>query len=230
MVQLNFNAAQVAPNVGFEPVPTGHYKVNITKSEEKPNSKGTGSYVELEMTIIDGEFRGRKVFDRLNLRNPNEQAVSIAYGTLSAICHVTGRLHIQDTQQLHGVPFIAVVTKLPRADKPELESNEIKGYKDIHGNDPGFAAAQGQVPGGAPQQPQYQPQQAPVQQPVYQPQQAPPQYMPQQAPVYQPQPQQAPAYQPQQAPPMQQAPAQQAPAQQAPAIDPSAPPPWVQQQ
>lgn len=141
MVALNFNATAVQPNVAPEPVPSGQYPVIIVGTEEKPTKAGTGSYIEIAMQIQGGEFNGRKVYDRLNIRNPNQQAVDIAYSTLSAICHVTNRLHIQDTGQLHGVPFIAIVNKVPRDDRPGSFSNEVRGYKDINGNDPGFAGA-----------------------------------------------------------------------------------------
>lgn len=139
MVALNFNAQTVKPNTGFEPVPSGTYPVIITKTEDKPTKNGGGSYLEVTMTIQGGEHNGKTVIDRLNLRNQNQVAVDIAYGTLSAICHVIGRLQVQDSQQLHGVPFQVLVIKKERDDQPGSFSNEVKGYKDINGNDPGFA-------------------------------------------------------------------------------------------
>lgn len=197
MVALNFNATGVQPNVAPEPIPSGQYPVMIVASEEKPTKAGTGSFIELAMQIQGGEFNGRKVYDRLNIRNPNQQAVDIAYSTLSAICHVTGRLHIQDTGQLHGVPFIAIVNKVPRNDRPGEYSNEVKGYKDINGNDPGFA---GQVsspqaqPGWAQPQPQQQPVNGQPPQWAQQPAQAPaPAPTPPPPPVAPAQPQQQPA-------------------------------------
>lgn len=191
MVALNFNASGVKPNAALEALPSGMYPVMITKSEEKPTRSGNGSYIEFEMTIQQGEYQGRKVFDRLNIKNPNQQAVDIAYSTLSAICHVTGRLNITATEQLHGVPFVAVVAKVVRSDLPPPApgeqpqySNEVKGYKDINGNDPGFSGqvaqqnaqpAWAQNGGGAPagQVVQQQPvqQQAPAQQTWQAPQQ-----------------------------------------------------------
>lgn len=142
MVQLNFNATQVQPNRAPEPVPSGLYPVTITKSEEKPTKDGQGAYLEFEMTVVQGhEFAGRKIYDRLNIKNKNQQTVDIAYSTLSSICHVTGRLQIQDTGQLHGVPFQVLVSKVERNDRPgsgEM-TNQVKGYKDINGNDPGLA-------------------------------------------------------------------------------------------
>lgn len=143
MVQVNFNAQEVAPNTALEAIPSGVYPVIITNSEEKPNGATSkdpnGTNVVIEMTVQGGEFNGRKVFDRLNLNNQNQQAVDIAYATLSALCHVTGKFQITDTAQLHGIPFQAVVTKRKRDDRPgeDLYSNDVKGYKDINGMDPG---------------------------------------------------------------------------------------------
>ena len=149
MVALNFNANQVAPNTALEAIPSGNYIVMITASQKKPTQAGNGAYIELEQTIQAGEYKGRKVYDRLNIENPNQQAVQIAYATLSAICHVTGRLNITQTEQLHGVPFMAVVVKKPRNDQPDVMTNEVRGYKDVNGNDPGKQG--GPQQGGAPQ-------------------------------------------------------------------------------
>ena len=41
---------------------------------------GTGSYLNLTFEILDGNYKGRKVWSRLNLDNPNQQAVQIAAG------------------------------------------------------------------------------------------------------------------------------------------------------
>jgi hypothetical protein len=231
MVALNFNAAGVQPNVAPEPIPSGQYPVMIVSSEEKPTKSGTGSYIELAMQVQGGEFNGRKVYDRLNIRNQNQQAVDIAYSTLSAICHVTGRIHIQDTGQLHGVPFIAIVNKVPRDDRPGQFSNEVRGYKDINGNDPGFA---GQVasPGAQPQWAQQQPPQQAPQQWAQQPAQPP--ANPPAPPPVQPTPPASPPPPPPAvngAPPAwAQPPAAQPPAAQppAPAQGAGSPPPWAQ--
>lgn len=235
MVQLNFNAAAVKPNVALEPIPSGHYPVIITGSQEKPTQKGDGSYIEFEMTIQGGEYNGRKVFDRLNIKNPNQQAVDIAYATLSAICHCTGVLNMTDTQQLHGRPFTAVVIKKMRNDQPEVPTNEVKGYKDINGNDPGFSGQVSQPaaqPGWAQQPPAQQapnggaPGWAQQGQPMQQP---PAQQPPQQAPNGAGMPGWAQQQAPQQAAPMQQ---QQPPQQTAPmqTPPPGAMPPWMQPQ
>lgn len=150
MVALNFNARNVAPNTMPEPLPSGTYDVIIQASPEKPTKNRDGFFTEITMVVQGGEYNGRKIIDRLNLKNKNDQAMEIAYGTLSAICHVTGRLEIQQTEQLHGIPFKIVVEKVPRDDRPGAYSNNVTGYKDINGNDPGMGGGAGAQQSAAP--------------------------------------------------------------------------------
>jgi hypothetical protein len=62
---------------------------------------------------LDGPYQGRKLFDRLNLVNANPQTVEIAQRTLSAICHATGRMQVQDSEELHLIPLMADVQVQP---------------------------------------------------------------------------------------------------------------------
>lgn len=131
-----FDASQVEPQGDFTPIPPGEYKVQIEASEMVENSAKTGSMLKLELVIVEGDQAGRKIFDRLNLDNPNAQAVEIAQRTLSAICHAVGRLSVQDSDELHGLPMIAVVKVEPGRTHNGKEygpSNAIKTYKPING-------------------------------------------------------------------------------------------------
>src|SRR4051794_10388841 len=98
---LSFDASGVAPRSAFDIIPDGWYRAWITESEMKPTTKG-GEYLQLVWEILDGEHKGRKVWDRLNLKNASQAAVDIAQQTLSAICHATGVMRIANTGQLHG--------------------------------------------------------------------------------------------------------------------------------
>lgn len=123
-----FDATQVAPSQAFEVLPPGKYKVQVTDSDMRPTKDGNGQYLWLEMEILDGEFHGRKIWDRLNLVNPNQQAVEIAQRSLSALCHATGKLHVTDSEALHFIPVIATVRVRPA--KGDFDaSNEIRGYE-----------------------------------------------------------------------------------------------------
>ena len=70
-----FDATQVEPTTNFEPVPAGKYEAVITESEMKPTKSGSGSYLQLSFQIVDGPFKNRLLWSRLNLSNPNNQAV-----------------------------------------------------------------------------------------------------------------------------------------------------------
>jgi len=146
MASLNgFNANEVDPNVGFDPVPEGKYIAMITGSEMKPTKNGGGSYLELTFDIIDGKYTGRKVWARLNLDNPNSTAVKMARGELSAICRAVGVLLPQDSVQLHSLPLVIKVVCKNRGDNGQI-TNEIKGYesrKSIAPPPPPAAAASG---------------------------------------------------------------------------------------
>jgi hypothetical protein len=124
----NFNANEVDPNVGFDPVPEGKYIAVITGSEMKPTKNGAGSYLELTFDIIDGKYKGRKVWARLNLENSSAKAVQIARGDLSAICRATGVMQPQDSIELHNLPLCIKVVCKNREDTGEM-TNEIKGYE-----------------------------------------------------------------------------------------------------
>ena len=237
MAQLNFDATQVAPDLGFETVPAGWYNAMIDESEMKPTKDGSGAYLQARFNIIDGQYANRKIYMRLNLRNTNPVAQEIAYKQLSAIAHAVGVLHVQDSSQLHGLPM-KIKVKLRKDTTGQYEdSNEISSIKNINeqvdmGSQAGAAPAGfGGAPAGGMPPGFGAPQQAPVQQPQQQWQQ--PQNFgqaPQQAPA----PQAAPQQPRQQAPAQQQAPQpQQAPAQAAPAQQPwqqpaAAQQPWQQ--
>lgn len=128
----NFDATGVEPKQDFETLPPGEYPVVIVKSEMKPTKAGTGKYLEIEMDVADGPMKGRKVWDRLNLQNPNAQAVEIANRTLAAICHAVGVMNVSDSEQLHARPMIAVV-KVKPADGQYGPSNEVSTYKPLGG-------------------------------------------------------------------------------------------------
>ena len=128
MALLNIDVSHIDPAPRFDPIPAGDYPVIITESETKLTKDGSGQYLQLKLEIQDGEFRGRILFDRLNLWNNNAQAKEIAHRQLSQIAHAVGVLQVADSEQLHFKPLIASV-KLRAASGGYDASNEVKGYK-----------------------------------------------------------------------------------------------------
>ncbi|HEX8875509.1 MAG TPA: DUF669 domain-containing protein [Phycisphaerales bacterium] len=123
----NFDANQVDPSVALDPLPAGKYLAVVSESELKPTKTGGGKYLQLTFQIIDGEFKGRLVWARLNLENKSEMTVKIARGELSAICRAIGVMQPKDSVELHNVPLEINVGLKKRDDNGEF-TNVIKGY------------------------------------------------------------------------------------------------------
>ncbi len=127
MASLNFDATQVEPSTGKDPIPAGKYVAAITASEMKPTKNGAGQYLECEYQILDGDHKGRKLWSRHTLQHPSAQTVQIARGELSAICRAVGIMTPKDSAELHNLPLLITVKCKRRADSDEL-TNEVKGY------------------------------------------------------------------------------------------------------
>ncbi len=108
-----FDATTVDPLKPHDVLPPGRYAVQIVDSEMRVTKDGMGQYLWLELDVLEGEYAGRKLFDRLNLINNNPTAVEIAQRTLSSICHAVGRMQVADSQELHLVPMVADVKVKP---------------------------------------------------------------------------------------------------------------------
>lgn len=123
-----FNAKDNEKMGGFEPIPEAWYLLEITKSEMKKTNAGTGSYLTCQLRVLEGEYKGRYIFNLMNLDNPNPTAVEIAQKELASICEACGLDEIEDSTELHGIPMACrVVIKEGSGGYPP--KNEIKAYK-----------------------------------------------------------------------------------------------------
>lgn len=105
MAQLDFNPNEVED---FNGIPAGFHNVRIVESDIKPTKAGTGKILTLTMQVEDGENKGRRHWERLNIINPNATAQNIAHRRLKDImsaCKVDGTL--TDSSTLHNIPFSA---------------------------------------------------------------------------------------------------------------------------
>ncbi|MBL0002190.1 MAG: DUF669 domain-containing protein [Sphingomonadales bacterium] len=110
-----FDATGIEPTTGYDVLPAGKYRAQIVESEMRVTRNGMGQFLWLMLDIIEGPYQSRKLFDQLNLVNSNPQTVEIAQRTLSAICHATGKLQVNDSVDLHLVPMsIQVGVKPPK--------------------------------------------------------------------------------------------------------------------
>ena len=116
----------------------GWYKIAWIKSETKTTKAGTGSYLELTGEILDGPAQGRKVWERLNLDNPNQTAVKIAQQSLSKISTAIGIVAPKHSDELlNRQLMVEVIVKSPserdRANGYDQQRNEIKSFAPVDG-------------------------------------------------------------------------------------------------
>lgn len=145
MAVIQFDATNVPPDEGRDstPVPPAWYVMAMEKSEMKPTKDGVNMMLACTFGILEGQFKGRKVFFNFNLRHTNPQTVEIAYKQFSAVCHAVGHLQVNDSTELHGRP-LKIKVKIRPAEGTYAAANDIEAFK--HVNDP--AAVNG--PAGAP--------------------------------------------------------------------------------
>lgn len=119
------NEAQEAAN--YDALPDGDYVAILTASEMKETKAGNGQYLSVTAEIIDGDHKGRKVWDNLNVVNPSAVAEKIGRAQLAALCKAVGVDNPQDSEELHNKPLVIAVRK----DKQDKTRNVIKGYKPV---------------------------------------------------------------------------------------------------
>ena len=108
-----FDASSVEPSSSYDGLPPGKYLGQIVASEMRATKDGHGQYLYLEVDILDGQYAGRKLFDRLNLVNANTDTVQIAQRTLSSICRAVGKMQVSNSEQLHLIPMTLDVRVRP---------------------------------------------------------------------------------------------------------------------
>jgi hypothetical protein len=132
MAQFNFDASQVAPQQSSGPLPAGVYLAHIVESDVQPLKSGNGEGLKLTFEIIDGQHKGRKVYENLNICHTSEDTQRIAQSQLSALCHAVNVIKLMDTAALHFKPVRINVT-VREAVGQYKASNNIKGYEAAGG-------------------------------------------------------------------------------------------------
>lgn len=129
MPSFQFNAqTHVAPPApSREPLPPGMYQIIVMASDIKQTQAGTGEFIELTLQVVDGEHSGRRVWDRLNVSNPNKTAEDIAKRSLQELCLACGVTELSATEQLHDIPVIAQID----LDRKDPSRNRVLGYKSV---------------------------------------------------------------------------------------------------
>lgn len=125
-----FNANEVGERDDFAVVPAGTYPAIAVSSEMKPTKSGTGQMLVVTFELLDGQFKGSKVWARMNLVNQNQQAVDIAKRELGELCRAVGVIMPNDSSELHNRPLMLELDV--EKDDKNKDRNVIKKYHSIN--------------------------------------------------------------------------------------------------
>ena len=157
-----FNTADLPDTSGSSVlIPEGDYPAIIVKSELVENRNKNGSFLALTVVITQGEYANTEFIERLNIVNPNSQAVEIAYKVLARISESLGMTQTPKySTEIHNKPLMIRVkteTGKPWTDKAGVQregkdKSVIKKYLPVpaggseFGGAPAPAAAAGTPP------------------------------------------------------------------------------------
>lgn len=106
-IEFSFDVTDIDPFVaGGGVLPAGLYAVAISDMEVRQTTGKESHYLWTESTVAEGEHRGRKIYDNLNLwykGNNEEKTVEIAYRQLSSIGHAVGVTTGEDLTALANI-------------------------------------------------------------------------------------------------------------------------------
>jgi hypothetical protein len=117
-------------------IPVGTYKAMVVDSELKATSSN-GYMLVLKVLIVDGEYKGTELVERLNLVHSNQQTVQIAGRTLDAVCAAVGLTsRPSDSSAIHNKHFMIETKNVKSKDwvddngqtREGTEGTEIKKY------------------------------------------------------------------------------------------------------
>lgn len=143
----SFNSNEHDDMGTFSVIDDGEYVMQITESDLVPTKaaaeeKGgnvdldpeaySGLRLNMTAVVMSGQDEGHKVFIGLNVKNPSAKAVEISQKELATICRAVGKVAIQDSSELHGIPFVGVVGTQP-ANGQYAAKNIMVGYKPYTG-------------------------------------------------------------------------------------------------
>ena len=145
-----FDTGSVEPSKGsdFELLPPNWYNVELSDAKVKNTKAGNGKYLEVTLTVLDGEHKSRKIWARFNLKNANHQAEEIGARELAGLGIACGLTVISDSAELNGRAVVAKV-KIKAKDGQEPE-NAVVAYKACGEETAAPAAARPTAPAARP--------------------------------------------------------------------------------
>jgi len=142
MASLSFAASvEASKSTSRGPIPAGVYTAIVSAEQEKPVKSGAYNYIEVEFTVVDGEFDGRRAWQRFLVGHPDKAVSGRHQSDMKALMIGCGLPDAQESSELRDIPF-----SLKLGVKKNKESGEDEqafyGYSTLSGAAPANAVFQ----------------------------------------------------------------------------------------
>jgi hypothetical protein len=109
MASLDCDLSTV-PDSNFAPLPAGDYQMMVVNDEEKTSAAGT-RYVSWTLEVISGEYKGRKIWENLNLYHEKPDVRNISLTRVKSVAIAVGipADQVKSTEQCLNKPFLATL-------------------------------------------------------------------------------------------------------------------------
>lgn len=127
-------------DLGDDLLPAGVYMAQAIEAELKETQSG-GTMLTFTFEILDGEFQGRRVWERFNYVNANDMAQRIARREMGRFAVAAGMPGFADTEDFLWKPVRIDVTIRKDKNGQYPDQNSIKKFLPVDGGGAPQAAA-----------------------------------------------------------------------------------------
>lgn len=115
----------------FTAMSAGTYTVQVDKAETKNTKDNEGQYIEATFKVSEGDFKGRQLRHRFNIKNKSEMAQDIGLSQLKTflLCSGHSGKNLEGVSELVGLK-VQVVVHLKKDMKGEMRP-EIKYFQTL---------------------------------------------------------------------------------------------------
>ena len=128
-----FNVSEM--DLGDDLLPAGEYSAQAIEGEKKDTQSG-GTMLIFTFEILEGEFQGRRIWDRLNYVNSNPEAQRIARKALGKFAVAAGLAGFEDTDDFLWKPVRISVTVRKDKNGQYPDQNAIGKYSPYNTSAP----------------------------------------------------------------------------------------------
>ena len=134
MGNMDFDPSGYQPRTEMAAVPAGKYLCRVEDTERKDTKNGDAQYLQITHVITEGEYKRRKIFDRLNLWSAQggqwvrrtDQAGTIAGEAMADLLQAVGMGPIRNHEELRGKSLVVKVKV--RKSEEHGDSNDVQKY------------------------------------------------------------------------------------------------------